>query len=124
MKLWTVALSALTSISVSALVILMLVSATWAQSSDRAPGAQVTQHVCGPRDAAVAELVGDFEERVIGRGLSENGQAMLEVFKSESGSWTVIVTDTYGVSCVLANGQVWLQTQIQGDGYVYANSRK
>ncbi len=32
---------------------------------------------------------------------------MLEVFVSDSGTWTVVVTDPEGVSCVLAAGQSW-----------------
>ena len=116
MKSWKAIFCAMTA----ALVILLTVSAVWAQP----PISEDRQLICGPRDAAVAELVGDFGEQVIGRGLSHNGQAMLEVFKSETGSWTVIVTDINGVSCVLANGQVWVQTQNRNDGYVHANSWK
>lgn len=97
-----------------ALAILVLVSMTWVQPSH----ADESQLNCGPRDVAVAELAGDLGERVIGRGLSQNGKAMVEIFKSESGSWTVIVTDTNGVSCILANGQVWMNTQSQPDNYV------
>ena len=64
------------------LAILVLVSVTWVQPIH----AEDTALICGPRDAAVAELVGDFGEQVVGRGLSKNGQAMLEVFKGETGS--------------------------------------
>jgi len=78
---------------------------------------------CGPRDVAVAELAGDLGEQVIGRGLSLNGKAMLEVFKGESGSWTVIVTDTNGISCVLANGRVWVNTQSQPESYIHATAK-
>ena len=125
MKSWKAAVYALASALASALMILLLVilftvSVAWAQP----PASEQNQLVCGPRDSAVAELVGEFDERVIGRGLTQNGQAMIELFRSEAGSWTVIVTDANGVSCVVANGQVWLQTQNQNDGYVYANTRK
>lgn len=103
-----------------ALVLFLTVPATWAQSSDN----QSNQLICGPRDAAVAELTGDFGEHVIGRGLSQDGQAMLEILKSDSGSWTIIVTDVNGVSCVLANGQVWVQPRTQSQGYVNAQTKK
>ena len=113
----------LISISAMILVLLMLIPVAWAQSSDLLPLTKESPLVCGPREAAVGELVGIFGERAIGRGLSENGQTMLELFKSESGSWTVIVTDTQGVSCVLANGRAWVQPQGQNDGYVNAKKR-
>ena len=109
----------LISISALIVVLLMLTPAAWAQP----PLTEESPLMCGPRDAAVAELVGNFGEHAIGRGLSENGQAMLEVFKSESGSWTIIVTDAKGVSCVLANGQVWVQPKDKTVGYVNVNSR-
>jgi hypothetical protein len=32
---------------------------------------------------------------------------VLEVFVSDTGTWTVVVTDPKGVSCVLAAGQSW-----------------
>jgi hypothetical protein len=34
-------------------------------------------------------------------------EAVLEIFVSDSGTWTVVVTDPKGVSCVLAAGQSW-----------------
>ena len=98
MKSWKAIFCAMTS----TLVILVTVSAATAQSNAQSqaqpPVSRESSLVCGPRDAAVAELVGDLGEQIIGRGLSHNGQAMLEVFKSETGSWTVIVTDVNGVS--------------------------
>ena len=121
MKSWKAIFCTLTS----ALVILLTVSVAsvqaQAQSPAQGPVEEQSPLICGPRDAAIAELVGDFGEQVIGRGLSNNGQAKLEVFKSETGTWTIIVTDTKGVSCVLANGQVWVATQSQTDRYVNAN---
>ena len=107
--------SALTSV----LIVFFVTSEAWSQSSEKN-----SPLVCAPRDAAIAELSGHFNEQVIGRGLSTNGQAMLEIYKSNGGSWTVIVTDAKGVSCVLANGQVWIVTQTNNDKYVFAKSRK
>ncbi len=112
-------LTALLSTMASVAAILFLVSTVWAEP----PAAKDVQQICAPRDAAVAELVGEFEEHVIGRGLSHNGQAMIELFRSETGSWTVMATDVNGVSCVIANGQVWLQAQNQTNGYVYVNTK-
>ena len=38
-------------------------------------------------------------------------EAVLEVFVSkDTGTWTVLVTDPKGLSCVLAAGQAWQET--------------
>jgi hypothetical protein len=103
----------------SAFIVLFVTSAAWSQSSETN-----NPLVCGPRDVAVAELTGDFGEHVIGRGLSGNGQAMLEIYRRNAGTWTVIVTDVNGMSCVLANGTVWVDTQTNKDGYVFVNRKK
>jgi len=65
------------------------------------------QQFCTPRDKAVAELEKQFEEKVFGRGLSASGKQMIELFVSETGSWTVLASDPNGHSCVVASGEDW-----------------
>lgn len=65
------------------------------------------QQVCTVRNEAVVLLEERFDEQVAGRGLAGDGQQMLELFVSETGSWTVLVSDTQGRSCVLASGESW-----------------
>ncbi len=62
---------------------------------------------CVPREEAALQLEEKFEEKVIGRGLTPNGQAMFEVFVSEAGTWTVLASDPNGRSCVIAAGEAW-----------------
>ena len=72
--------------------------------------------VCGPRDHTLRQLEGKFKEQVFGRGLGPRGTAMLELFVSKSGSWTVLVSDPKGRSCILAAGEDWHQEKpIFGD---------
>ena len=41
---------------------------------------------------------------------------MFELFTSETGTWTLIVTDTEGNSCIIANGEGWFELPIiKGD---------
>ena len=63
--------------------------------------------LCLPRASAVTELGSRYDEQVSGRGLVEGGRAMVEVFVSETGSWTIVLTDTGGRSCLVASGGEW-----------------
>ncbi len=70
------------------------------------------QQACGLRDAAVSQLESRYNERVVGRGLAKEGRAMIELFVGDAGSWTVVVTDTQGRSCLVANGESWTQVPL------------
>ena len=65
------------------------------------------QEVCTVRDAAVVQLEKQFGEQVAGRGLAANGKLMLELFVGETGSWTVLVSEPDGRTCILASGKAW-----------------
>ena len=70
------------------------------------------RRVCVLHDDVIAQLEDKFAEQNIGRGLVENGRAIVELFVSKTGSWTVIVTDTAGRSCIVASGMSWMQTPL------------
>ena len=63
--------------------------------------------VCMPHEAAVANLEQNFGQQVAGIGLAGRGQAMVELFVGSSGSWTILVTRTNGMSCVASSGEDW-----------------
>ncbi len=65
------------------------------------------QQVCASRDRAVVQLEKQFEENVSGRGLTLNGKKMFELFISEKGSWTMLISDPQGRSCIVASGEYW-----------------
>ena len=69
-----------------------------------------------PHDTAVQQLTQHHGERVMGRGLTSSGRAMLELFATDSGSWTLVTTDVNGNSCVVASGDAWAPVpRIEGD---------
>ena len=74
-------------------------------------GPASAQQVCLTRDDAAKALSNRFEEVVVGRGLANSGRAMFELFLSEKGSWTVVVSDPSGRSCIVASGENWQQLQ-------------
>ncbi len=65
------------------------------------------QDACIDRDDAVEQLSKQYGEKVAARGLTQNGKAMFELLVSKSGSWTVLVSDPAGRSCIVANGEDW-----------------
>ncbi len=65
------------------------------------------QMKCELRDKALSQLEMQHDERVVGRGLTTDQRGMVELLTSEDGSWSVVVTDTRGRTCLLATGQDW-----------------
>jgi hypothetical protein len=78
---------------------ILLGAATFAQ-------AQGMQH-CAPRDQVVDRLAAKYGETRQSMGLGSNN-AVMEVFASaDSGSWTITVTMTNGMTCLVASGQAF-----------------
>jgi hypothetical protein len=61
---------------------------------------------CGPRDEIVAQLGSVFQESPSGMGMIDPS-AVVEVFVSESGTFTILASGTDGTSCILASGEGW-----------------
>ena len=79
--------------------------------------AQAQQSLCIPRVDLGKFLLEKHGERPVQRGISNGGKAVIELFASPSGSWTLMVTNGDMISCPLANGQGWeaLALGPQGD---------
>lgn len=68
--------------------------------------ATTQSNVCAPREDLIAQLGNQFNERQRAVGLLGE-QAVMEVFASDQGTWTILTTDTSGTSCILAAGEGW-----------------
>ena len=68
--------------------------------------AQQNGPTCAPREVLVRFLTENFNETRIGMGLSTSG-AMVELFGSKSGTWTILVTSPGGPTCSVAAGYGW-----------------
>lgn len=67
------------------------------------------QFVCGGHSDLVAGLAQAFQQKQIGYGVV--GQAaIVEVYVSASGTWSMLVTDVQGRSCIFATGDGWENT--------------
>lgn len=76
---------------------------------------------CGPHDALAAALDRQFKERPRAIATAGKNNAMIaELFVSEDGSWTLIITTTKGISCIRASGKHWDDIKpvaiLRGDG--------
>lgn len=77
-------------------------------------GAADAQMVCGKRDAIVAQLERKYGETRRSVGLQQ-GRAVVEVYASDkTGSWTILVTDTAGKSCLMAAGDAFEALEVAG----------
>ena len=65
------------------------------------------KQACVTRDDATERLQNKFQEKVVGRGLATSGKQMLELFVSDKGSWTLLVSHPNGTSCIVASGESW-----------------
>lgn len=91
----------------AALVLLLFVAVSAGMNAAGAAGAAGAEELCLPRAEAVAQLDAQYRERAVGRGLAAEGRTMVELFVGESGTWTIVVTDTAGRSCIVASGENW-----------------
>lgn len=66
------------------------------------------QPACGERAKIVDQLKIRFKETHRASGL-ESATKMVEIWTSESsGSWTILVTQASGITCIAAAGRNWL----------------
>ena len=64
------------------------------------------QMICGKRESIIAQLESKYKETRRSVGLQQ-GRGVVEVFASEGGTWTILVTDTRGTSCLMAAGEAF-----------------
>lgn len=71
---------------------------------------------CANRTEMVKSLADKFKENPAAVGII-NGDAVVEVFVSKNGTWTILATGTDGKSCVLSAGEGFeINVAALGDG--------
>ena len=83
----------------------------FAQAQQQQGSAQA-RYQCLPHADVVEKLENDFSEKVVGVGLGNRGQTVLELFVGKKGSWTVLVSLTNGWSCITAAGDNWTPMEL------------
>lgn len=61
---------------------------------------------CAERELVINTLQRDFEETQVASSLTPAGQ-LLEVFASDKGTWTIVLSLPTGKSCMIENGEAW-----------------
>lgn len=64
------------------------------------------QALCSDRSNFLKHLGANHSEAPAAMGLTSGGK-VVEVLTSESGTWTIIVTNPDGTSCIVAAGEAW-----------------
>lgn len=79
-------------------------------------GPAFAEKACGHRDKIVGQLSAKYQESHRASGL-ETDTKMVEIWTSkDSGTWTILVTNANGITCVAAAGNNWLdmpETEVQ-----------
>lgn len=69
---------------------------------------------CAEHSKVVEFLGSHYSETLVAVGLINEG-AILEVYVAASGSWTMLVTNVSGRSCVVFAGQNWETVPVEPD---------
>lgn len=72
--------------------------------------------LCGERANVISHLEKRFGEKPVSMGLAGNG-SMVEVFASDGGSFTIIMTQPGGQSCMVTAGEGWSQIEVEKAGW-------
>jgi hypothetical protein len=69
------------------------------------------QFICGGHSDLVAGLAQAFQQKQIGYGVVSEA-AIVEIYVAANGTWSMLVTDVKGRSCIFATGDGWENTAI------------
>ncbi len=79
-----------------------IIVATGLATASSAPA----QTQCSSRSDLVQQLEAQYGERPAALGQVDQ-QSVVEIFVSETGTWTILVSGTDGGACILATGEGW-----------------
>ncbi|MEO3389073.1 hypothetical protein [Mesorhizobium sp. CAU 1741] len=71
----------------------------------------LSMSMCGDRDQVLTELAQQFREKPMAVG-QVDGNAVVEILVSETGSWTILATGTDGQSCIVSAGEGFESTTL------------
>jgi hypothetical protein len=86
------------------LLVAVMLTATMTAYPEAVPAQ--TRNNCASRDAVTRFLNTLHAEHLSALGLV-NPQTVAEVYVSEQGTWTIVVTNVAGVSCLVLSGEGW-----------------
>ncbi len=69
--------------------------------------AEAAPRVCGEREKMTKFLNEKYQETPRAIGVSGSGKAVMEIYTSTDGTWTVLMTMTSGKTCIMGAGHSW-----------------
>jgi hypothetical protein len=76
-----------------------------------ATSAAIAQPHCGKRTELIRILDQTYHEASTGLG-TINELAVIEVFTSQKGTFTILASQANGISCIIATGQNWEASEL------------
>jgi hypothetical protein len=67
---------------------------------------------CGPRPDVVALLASDFREQPSSVAVTGDGQLLEVLTSEEDATWSIVLTDRRGQSCIVATGEGWQDREV------------
>ena len=87
---------------VMAFPVVLMIGVSWPVA------AQMPRPFCGPHKVIIDRLVGRYNESRIGFGLVNGGNgALVELWVSATGSWTMLITKPKEPTCMFLSGEAW-----------------
>jgi hypothetical protein len=78
-----------------------------AVAGNSAVAAPASQALCNQRAVVLKTLEKDYGEKPVAFGITENG-AMVQLITAKDGkTWTLVIHNPKGVSCLMAAGETW-----------------
>lgn len=73
------------------------------------PASGAANELCGERNDLIRHFGAEYTEVLTAQGLANNG-VVWEVLTSPGGTWTIILTNPMGISCLIGAGEAWSRT--------------
>ena len=67
---------------------------------------------CGARPDVVALLASDFREQPSSVAVTGDGQLLEVLTSEENATWSIVLTDSRGQSCIVATGEGWQDRKV------------
>jgi hypothetical protein len=78
-------------------------------------GSDAEAAICGTRDQIQKILSDPYQESSRGFGLVSD-QGVVELYISQAGTWSILMTTAAGATCIIAAGHTWQDFAAQADG--------
>ena len=70
---------------------------------------------CGDRGKIIDQLQTKYSEAPVSIGIMANG-SVIEIYVSDEGTFTVLITNPAGATCLVASGNSWEQIKSEPEG--------